>query len=188
MGTLPVAGVALALVAPLMATTIAPTDLTEAVAASQLIVRGRVVDTRSFVNEADGAAYTAVTAAVSATLKGEAESHVTFLVHGGIIGRYQYKTIGAPEFHRGDEAYMFLRAARGQWWPVGMSAGVYRVSPATGSPSGLVHAPIVSGVTATADAQLQRGDARRKPMAPAEFESLVRLVMRARAAATERGR
>jgi hypothetical protein len=171
-----------------MATTIAPTDLTEAVTGSQLIVRGRVVDTRSFANEADGAVYTAVTAAVTSTLKGAAEAHVTFLVHGGVIGRYQYKTIGAPQFTVGDDAYLFLRRARGQWWPVGMGAGVYRVNSAAGATRGAVHAPVVPGVTATAEAQLQRGDARRKPMATAEFESLVRLVMRTRATAAEGGR
>jgi hypothetical protein len=66
-----------------------------------------------------------------------------------------------------------------------MTAGVYRIYPV----SGTVNAPIVAGVTATAGAGVQRGDVRRKPMLPAEFASLVRMLMNpARTAAVARGR
>ncbi|TAK17199.1 MAG: hypothetical protein EPO35_03615 [Acidobacteria bacterium] len=166
------AGVAAALaVIPLQATSTIPTDLDDVVATATLIVRGRVVDARAFTEMANGPVMTAVTIATSEVLKGSAGASVTFRVHGGEIGRYRYVVVGSPTFVVGDEAYFFLkRTSAGALWPVGMSAGVYRVS-------GTVRAPVVAGITATAGTAVQRGDIRRKPMAPGEFESLVRLMM-----------
>lgn len=165
---------------PLRATSIIPTDLADAVSSATLIVRGRVVDTRSFADVANGPVMTAVTIATSEVLKGAADTSVTFRVHGGEIGRYRYTVVGAPTFQRGDDAYFFLkRSSTGALWPVGMSAGVYRVN-------GAVQAPLVANVTATAGAPVQRGDARRKPMAPAEFSSLVRMLDRAPGTAAAR--
>lgn len=156
---------------PLFATSTIPTDLADVVSSATLIVRGRVVDTRSFTDIANGPVMTAVTVAVDDVLKGPAATSVTFRVHGGEMGRYRYTVIGSPVFAVGDQAYFFLkRSAAGPLWPVGMSAGVYRVTST-------VNAPIVAGVTATVGASVQRGDARRKPMAPAEFASLVRMLM-----------
>jgi hypothetical protein len=161
---------ALAIV-PLRATTSVPTDLADVTSSATLIVRGRVVDTRAFTEIANGPVMTAVTVTADEVLKGSAAGTVTFRVHGGEIGRYRYRVIGSPVFTVGDQAYFFLkRASSGSLWPVGMSAGVYRVN-------GTVNAPIVPGVTATAGANVQRGDVRRKPMQPAEFASLVRVLM-----------
>lgn len=163
---------ALAIV-PLRATSTIPTDLADVVSIATLIVRGRVVDTRSFTEIANGPVMTAVTIATGEVIKGTADTSVTFRVHGGEIGRYRYAVIGSPTFAVGDEAYFFLkRTAAGPLWPVGMSAGVYRVA-------GAVNAPIVAGVTATAGANVVRGDIRRKPMASGEFASLVRMLMSA---------
>lgn len=168
-------------VIPLRATSIIPTELADVVSSATLIVRGRVVDTRSFADVANGPVMTAVTIATSEVLKGTADTSVTFRVHGGEIGRYRYTVVGAPTFKRGDDAYFFLkRASTGALWPVGMSAGVYRVR-------GTVQAPLVANVTATAGAPVQRGDARRKPMAPGEFASLVRLLQSGPGTAAARG-
>jgi hypothetical protein len=162
---------AVLLVIPLRATTTIPTDLADVVSAATLIVRGHVTDTRSFTEIANGPVMTAVTMTVDDVLKGSGDRTVTFRVHGGEIGRYRYSVIGAPTFQVGEDAYVFLkRSASGSLWPVGMSAGVYRVN-------GLVNAPVVAGRTATVGAQVQRGDVRRKPMPPAEFGSLVRMLM-----------
>lgn len=162
---------------PLPATSTIPTDLADVVSSATLIVRGRVVDTRSFTDVANGPVMTAVTAAVDDVLKGTADASVTFRVHGGEIGRYRYSVIGSPTFAVGDQAYFFLkRAPAGSLWPVGMSAGVYRVTTS-------VNVPIVAGMTATVGATVQRGDVRRKPMAPGEFASLVRMLMNTSAAA-----
>lgn len=164
------AAAALAVV-PLRATSTIPTDLADVISTATLIVRGRVVDTRSFSEIANGPVMTAVTITTDEVLKGTAERSVTFRVHGGEIGRYRYTMIGSPTFVVGEQAYFFLkRSSAGSLWPVGMSAGVYRVN-------GTVNAPIVAGVTATVGATVQRGDVRRKPMAPGEFASLVRLLM-----------
>jgi hypothetical protein len=173
---------ALAIV-PLRATTTVPTDLADVISSATLIVRGRVLDTRSFTEIANGPVMTAVTITADEVLKGSAGATVTFRVHGGEIGRYRYTVIGSPVFTLGDQAYFFLkRAPAGSLWPVGMTAGVYRVN-------GSVHAPVVAGVTATAGANVQRGDVRRRPMPPAEFTSLVRMLMTpARTAPPVRGR
>lgn len=180
--------VAVALAAiPLGATTTIPTDLVDVVSNATLIVRGRVVDTRAFTDVANGPVMTAVTITADEVLKGTADTSVTFRVHGGEIGRYRYTVVGSPTFIVGDEAYFFLkRTSAGALWTVGMGAGVYRVS---GAQIKLINAPIVSGVTATAGANIQRGDVRRKPMTPREFASLVRMVMNtASAPAATRGR
>lgn len=164
------AALALAIV-PLRASSTIPTDLADVVSIATLIVRGHVVDTRSFTEIANGPVMTAVTIATDDVLKGSAEASVTFRVHGGDIGRYRYTVIGSPTFAVGDEAFFFLkRSSSGALWTVGMSAGVYRVT-------GGVNAPVIAGVTATPGAAVQRGDARRKPMASGEFRSLVRMLM-----------
>lgn len=156
---------------PLQATSTIPTDLPDVVAIATVIVRGRVVDTRAFAEIANGPAITAVTIAVDEVLKGSAGASLTFRVHGGEIGRYRYAVVGSPTFAVGDDAYFFLkRTSAGALWPVGMSAGVYRVA-------GTVRAPIVAGVTATAGAAVRRGDIRRRPMGAGEFGSLVKLLM-----------
>lgn len=161
----------------LRATTIIPTDLPDVVSGATLIVRGRVVDVRSFAEITNGPVMTAVTITANEVLKGSAGTSVTFRVHGGEIGRYRYMVIGSPVFVAGDDAYVFLkRSSAGALWPVGMGAGVYRVN-------GTVNAPVVPGLTATAGATVQRGDVRRKPMAPREFASLVRLLMNSQASA-----
>src|SRR3954463_112433 len=89
---------------PLRATTTIPTDLGDVVALSTMIVRGRVADTRSFTDIANGPVMTAVTVTVDDVLKGAAERSVTFRVYGGEIGRYRYTVIGSPTFTVGDEA------------------------------------------------------------------------------------
>src|SRR6478672_7847428 len=125
---------ALAMV-PLRATSTIPTDLPDVISTATLIVRGRVVDTRSFTDIANGPVMTAVTVTADEVLKGSAGSSVTFRVHGGEIGRYRYMVIGSPVFAVGDQAYFFLkRTSAGSLWPVGMSAGVYRVSGTVNAP------------------------------------------------------
>jgi hypothetical protein len=172
------AAVALMLSAALQATVTIPTDLADVVSLSTVIVRGRVVDTRAFTDVANGPVVTAVTVTVAEVLKGTAESAVTFRVHGGDLGRYRQVMIGAPTFRVGDDAYLFLkRAPDGVLWPVGMGAGVYKISPSAPSGPLVVNPPVVAGVTATAGAQIVRGDARRKPMGIGDFASVVRLLM-----------
>lgn len=176
--------VALVLTAALHATVTIPTDLPDVVSMATLIVRGRVVDTRAFADIANGPVMTAVTVSVSDVLKGRADRVVTFRVHGGDLGRYRHVTIGSPTFATDDDVYVFLkRAPDGVLWPVGMGAGVYKISAAGPSRRLVVNPPVVAGITATAGAPVVRGDARRSPMAVSDFAGVVRLLMAARAGA-----
>ena len=164
------------LVAPVHATVTIPTDLPDVVASATLIVRGRVVDVRAFTEIANGPVTTAITASVTDALKGAADRTVTFRVHGGELGRYRQVMIGAPTLAIGDDAYLFLkRAPDGTLWTVGMGAGVYKISAAAGAL--VVNAPVVAGLTATAGAQIVRGDVRRRPMPVSDFSGVVRLLM-----------
>ena len=53
---------------------------------------------------------------------------MTFRVPGGQIGRYKNVMIGAPEFHPGEEAVLFLRAEGPSVAHVfGLNQGVFRV-------------------------------------------------------------
>jgi hypothetical protein len=169
----------------LSATVTIPSDLPDVVSSSTLIIRGRVDDTRAFTDIANGPVTTAVTVSVSETLKGTADRAITFRVHGGELGRYRQVMIGEPVFAVGDDVYLFLkRAPDGALWTVGMGAGVYKVSMAAGMPA--VMPPPIAGVTATAGAQVIRGDARRKPMRTRDFASLVTLLVANRAVVSPR--
>lgn len=171
------------LTAAVHATITIPTDLPDVVSASTLIIRGRVVDTRTFTEIANGPVMTAVTVAVTETLKGSADRSISFRVHGGDLGRYRQLVIGSPTFAVGDDAYLFLkRAPDGILWTVGMGAGVYKISATTGSR--VVNPPVVAGVTATAGAQVSRGDARRKPMGIGDFSGVVKLLLASRSPVT----
>lgn len=178
----------LVLAAALHATVTIPTDLPDVVSIATLIVRGRVVDTRAFTDIANGPVMTAVTVSISDVLKGNADSTLTFRVHGGDLGRYRHVMVGSPTFVVGDEAYLFLkRAPDGVLWTVGMGAGVYKISGASGAAGAsravgalVVNPPVVAGVTATAGAQVVRGDSRRKPMGIGDFAGVVKLLMAAK--------
>jgi len=117
-----------------------------------------------------------VTIAVESVLKGAADAFVSMRVPGGTIGRYRTVMTGAPVMRVGDRAVFFLKRGPGNaFWPVGLSQGIYRVTM-SGS-GGMIAAPVVSGVTTNASGPVVRGDARRKALPVAEFESLVRLVV-----------
>lgn len=158
------------------ATVMIPTDLPDVTSSASLIVRGRVIDIRAFADVANGPVTTAVTLGVSELLKGSADRTVTFLVHGGELGRYRQIIIGSPTFAAGDDAYVFLRrAADGALWVTGMNAGVYKVTSTGGAE--MVNPPVVAGLTATTGAAVTRGDARRKPMRVSDFAGVVKLLM-----------
>lgn len=166
----------LALTAALQATVTIPTDLPDVVSSATLIVRGRVVDARAFTDVANGPVMTAVTVTVTETLKGTTDRAITFRVHGGELGRYRHVMVGSPTFAVGDDAYVFLkRAPDGALWPVGMGAGVYKVSALSGS--AMVSPPVVAGLTATTGARIARGDSRRKPIGVGDFSGIVKLLL-----------
>jgi hypothetical protein len=161
---------------PLAATVVVPTGFREVVAGAALIVRGRVHDVRG-VPAPDGGIDSIATIGVTTVLKGAPAGVVYVRVPGGVIGRDRIVMVGAPVFRPGDEAVFFLRrASAAVWIPVALSAGIVRVTHDGPSGQALVTWPIVNGRTAAAG-PIVRGDGRRKPVAVAEFEGLVRLVI-----------
>src|SRR5829696_1272970 len=95
------------------ATVLLPIEFRELVATSSAIVHGRVTDSRSVFVDERRSVDTFVTVAVEDYLKGNLGEHVTFRVPGGEAGRYRTIFVGAPQFQRGDEVVLFLKAAAG---------------------------------------------------------------------------
>ncbi|MFI5177231.1 MAG: hypothetical protein ACHQO8_01620 [Vicinamibacterales bacterium] len=160
--------------ASLVATEIVPMDFREVVADATLIVRGHVTDTRGVADPAGVS--TVATVAVDRVLKGQAEDFISVRVPGGTIGRYRYVFVGAPTLAVSEQAVFLLkRGPDNALRPVGLTQGIYEIRALPGGQP-VVAPPLVAPQTAAAG-QVVRGDARRKLMAVAEFESLVRLVM-----------
>ncbi|MEO6213254.1 MAG: hypothetical protein ABIP65_06470 [Vicinamibacterales bacterium] len=113
---------------PITATVILPAEFREIVSGSQIIVHGRVIDVRS--EWVDGGRHidSLVTVQSAAFFRGTPTPTVTFRIPGGQVGRYKSITVGSPEFQRGDEAVLFLRA-EGPAVPsvFGLNQGVFRV-------------------------------------------------------------
>jgi hypothetical protein len=179
---LPVILAALALApATLGANTFLTAEFREIVTDAHVAVRGRVTDVRAVRSRA-GDVESIVTIAVDTVLKGEATAFVSMRVPGGVIGRYRTVMTGAPVMKVGEHAVFFLkRAPDNTLWPVGLSQGVYRLTAAAPREVPTVRAPVVAGMTTNALGAVVRGDVRRKSMPLPEFESLVRLVVAARA-------
>ena len=157
------------------ASTFLTAELREVVADAATVVRGRVTDVRA-VRSPAGEVESIVTIAVESVLKGAADTFVSMRVPGGTIGPYRTVMTGAPVMRVGDRAVFFLKRGPGNaFWPVGLSQGIYRVTMSASG--GTIAAPVLAAVTTNASGPVVRGDARRKALPVAEFESLVRLVV-----------
>ena len=160
----------------LFASTFLSAEFREVVSEASTIVRGRVTDVRA-IRSLEGDVESIVTIAVETSLKGSAEAFVAMRLPGGTIGRYRTVMTGAPVMRVGEHAVFFLKRGPGNaLWPVGLAQGIYRIS-ASASTVGMVHAPVLPGVTTNAVGPVIRGDVRRKPLPVTEFESLVRLLL-----------
>jgi hypothetical protein len=150
------------------ATTLLPTDFSEMVARSPLIVHGTVVDVRAQTTAGRRSIESLVTVAVIEPLKGPATARVVFRVPNGQIGRYRRITVGAPEFAAGEEVVLFLDGRPPVVpMPFGLSQGVYRVSRAGGQ-------AMVTPVPSAARGAVVRGDPARRPLTVAAFVQQVR--------------
>ena len=156
-----------------------PTEFRQVVSDSSLIVRGRVTDVRSV--EGQHGIDSVATVAIENIIKGHASGFVYVRMPGGQIGNTRWVMPGVPTLREGQRFVFFLRPAIGDTShrPIGLSLGLYRIQadPISGRP--VVDPPIVSGRNAPTSGPVTRGDVRRKTMAVAEFESLVKLVMTA---------
>jgi hypothetical protein len=151
------------------ATTLAPADFEQMVAASQTIVRGRVERVQAVLEGPRRTIETVVTLTVLDELKGETGGAVVFRVPGGQIGQYRRVMIGAPELVEGDEVVVFLKGrAPVVPMPFGLNQGVYRVQQ-TGT--GRLVAPFVPQ-----PGRVVRGDPGRRLPSVDEFARAVRAV------------
>ena len=153
------------------ATVIVPADFAEMVAASQLVVRGRVVAVRSQMVGDRRTIESVVTVSVDDAIKGAPGSTVVVRVPGGQVGRYQRFMVGAPSFAQGEELVLFLTGRPPAIpMPFGLSQGVYRVSRGVDGRA-LVAAPLL------AEGRIVRGDPARRPLEVAAFVEQVRALM-----------
>lgn len=153
------------------ATVIVPADFSEMVAASQLVVHGRVVDVRSQMVGDRRTIESVVTVSVDEAIKGAPGSTVVVRVPGGQVGRYQRFMVGAPSFRPGEEIVLFLTGRPPAIpMPFGLSQGVYRVSRGADGRA-LVASPVL------AEGRIVRGDPARRPIDVGAFVEQVRGVM-----------
>jgi hypothetical protein len=161
----------------LHATVLLPAEFREIVSGSQIIVYGRVSDVHAEYSDDRRQIDTVVSLDAAAYLKGGPGAVVTFRVPGGQIGRYKNVMVGAPEFHPGEEAVLFLSAQGPSVAHVfGLSQGVFRVrvDPRTGSR--LVLPPVVTAGGDAAQA-VTRGAPDRTPIPLESFAQTVRAAM-----------
>jgi hypothetical protein len=163
-----------ALAATARATVIIPADLGELSRDAIAIVRGRVAAVDSQWTEDRGTVETIVTLEVERYLKGALGQVVRFRVPGGELGRFRTIVVGAPDFVVDERVVVFL-GANGPTVPhiVGFNQGVYRlVRPADNS--GWIVTPPANLPAAAGSAAIVRGDASRRPLPLADFETRVR--------------
>ena len=163
----------------LRATVLVPAEFREIVAGSQIIVYGRIADVRPEWSDDRRRIDTIVSVDAGSYLKGGPGNVVTFRVPGGQIGRYKNVMIGAPEFHTGEEAVLFLRADGPSVAHVfGLSQGVFRVrvDPRTGR---RMVVPPVLMARGDAPETVVRGAPSRVPLALDAFAATVRSAMAA---------
>jgi len=165
----------LSVVAQLQAMVTVPAEFAEMVAASQIIVHGRVVDVRSYETAGRRTIERLVTVQVADAYKGEPGRTVYFRVPGGQVGRYRRVMVGAPEFGPGDEVVLFLKGrAPAVPMPFGLTQGVYHV--VRGDNGDAVVTPLVNENIA----RPVRGDPARRPPALDAFAARVRALVESR--------
>ena len=122
----------------LRATTYEPPRFEELAAEADQIVRGRVVDLRSYRTTHDGQPLieTAVTLAVAETEAGPAASNLTLTLLGGRIGDEVLEVDAMPRLQVGEDVILFVRGNGRTVCPiVGWSHGAFRVRRAASAGS-----------------------------------------------------
>jgi hypothetical protein len=159
------------------ATVLVPAEFREIVSGSQIIVYGRVSDVHAEWTDDRHQIETIVTLDAATYLKGGPGDVVTFKVPGGQIGRYKNVMVGAPEFHAGEEAVLFLSAQGPSVAHVfGLNQGVFRVRVDTRTGGRLVVPPALMAAGAAPE-PVTRGAVDRRPLALDSFAATVRAAM-----------
>jgi hypothetical protein len=163
----------------LSATVLLPAEFREIVTGSQVIAHARVVEVRPAWVDGRRQIETIVTAEVISSFKGGTGQTLSFKVPGGQIGRYRSVTIGAPQFRRGDEAFLFLNSSGDPELQVfGLNQGVFRVRQDQVSGRRVVVTPALVS-SGTTPQRVTRGDRSRRPIAVEAFGAQVRAAMAA---------
>jgi hypothetical protein len=167
------------------ATVIVPAEFTEIVGGSAIIAHARIVDVRP--QWADGRRWidSVVTADVVTYLKGGSNQEtITFKVPGGQLGRYRSVVVGAPQFVRGEEAVLFLKAHGDELPDVfGLNQGVFRIRIDSVTGQRVVVPPVMKAQEASAAPQpIVRGAVDRKPLTFESFGARVREALASKAA------
>jgi hypothetical protein len=167
----------LSVIPALHATVLVPAEFREIVSGSQIIVYGRVVDVHAEWSDDRRRIDTVVTLDPATYIKGGPGDVVTFRVPGGQIGRYKNVMVGAPEFHAGEEAVLFLKAQGPAVAHVfGLSQGVFRVRMNERTGARLVVPPVLMAAGDGAEAVI-RGAPERTPLPLDAFAATVRTAM-----------
>jgi len=172
------------------ATVIVPAEFTEIVGGSAIIAHARIVDVRP--QWVDGRRWidSVVTADVITYLKGASNQEtITFKVPGGRLGRYRSVVVGAPQFVRGEEAVLFLKA-RGDELPdvFGLNQGVFRIRLDSVTGQRVVVPPVMRQDRSAEPQPVVRGAVDRKPLTFESFGARVREAMAVKAAAPKGAR
>lgn len=104
---------ALAFVAvPSHASTFIAMDMNQMVAASNAVVQGQVIETKSFWDAENRIIVTDATVAVVENVTGTTGRYVTVRTFGGEVNGYTVEAHGFPKFTAGDEVLLFIREAK----------------------------------------------------------------------------
>ena len=118
---------ALAVAAPLRATTLARISLDQLATAADHVARVRCVSVDSLWE--NGAIWTVTTFDVVETLKGSLPAQVTVHLPGGRVGHLTAAVDGTPKFNVGAEAILFLEKSQtGDFTVAGWVEGTFRIS------------------------------------------------------------
>ena len=159
------------------ATVLVPAEFREIVSGSQIIVYGRIADVHAEWSDDRRSIDTIVSLEAATYLKGGPGELVTFKVPGGQIGRYRNVMVGAPEFHAGEEAVLFLSARGPSVAHVfGLSQGVFRVRVDSRTGKRLVVPPVLMAAGDTAQ-PVTRGALNRRSLPLESFAATVRTAM-----------
>ncbi len=95
---------------------------------SELVVRGKVVDVRSFWNDKRTKIYTTTRIAVDESYKGSGSGMVDLLQMGGVVDDVKVTVHGALEWRTGEEVLLFLESPDGRSFQVsGFSQGKFNI-------------------------------------------------------------
>lgn len=119
---------ALIAAAPAFATLIVPLSQEDLVTGADVVVQGRILETRSFWNQEHTVIFTDVRIQVEDPVLGHPSSVVTVRTVGGQVGKERLVFVGGPSFTVGERQLLFLHHHQdGSLRVVGARQGQFRI-------------------------------------------------------------